>query len=203
MALFDLDGIIKGIIFPLFVVAIPVIFPKIREWLRGHPAAAGSVGGAAAALVAILIWSILTPPPTIPQGVVVAATVECSSLGAGWAPYPGAKGRFLIGEGTGTDDAGNEQNFEAGKSHGEYKHKLEPDEMPSHNHSFTGTPTVRGENAGSGLTLAGGRSPQLGMQYEPLGDWSPNGTIGMSGGDKAHNNLPPYLVVWYCQHRDL
>lgn len=106
-----------------------------------------------------------------------------------------SQGRFLIGAGAneanstdywGSYTAGSE-NFPAGEMGGEPTHKLTVDEMPSHSHS------LRFE--WSNETRWG--IPQTGVDCNNGVDFG--ATTGSAGGDKAHNNMPPYLVVYMWQ----
>lgn len=66
---------------------------------------------------------------------------------------------------------------------GEETHKLTIDEIPSHTHSQTTT-------VSSGST-----------GFVMNGNWSSNSSVntGSTGGDKSHNNMPPYLAVYMYQ----
>lgn len=72
--------------------------------------------------------------------------------------------------------------YSGGATGGEATHTLTVDEIPEHSHSYTRYNTkLSGTAAGS------------------VGDpWSGNTTTtsGNAGGGNAHNNMPPYLVVW-------
>jgi len=69
--------------------------------------------------------------------------------------------------------------FESGGVDGEEKHVLTIEEMPRHNHSGT----VAGGNTTTGFI--GGLG---GLQFL---------SIGYTGGDQPHNNIPPTLSVIY------
>ncbi len=84
------------------------------------------------------------------------------------------KDRFLLSCGS---------TYKAGATGGEATHQLTVNEMPSHSHgikfdqawSFGGTTSI--------ATTSGG----------PYGG---NGYLYDSGGNQAHNNMPPYLAVY-------
>lgn len=71
-------------------------------------------------------------------------------------------------------------NYTAGDTGGEATHKLTVDEMPSHNHDL---PRVMGFV----YSTAGGNGT-----YGSVSTWT---TVGNRGGDQAHNNMQPYIVV--------
>ena len=77
-------------------------------------------------------------------------------------------------------------SYPAGTTGGEANHKLTVDEMPRHNH-----------NAylyGGSLASAPGR-----LLFETAAGQEFYNSIKSTGGDKPHNNMPPYLAVymWY------
>ena len=102
----------------------------------------------------------------------------------GFGTWTMLKDRFLLG-------AGN--TFQIGTTGGEINHTLTEGEIPSHGHQFvvniqhSDGVSTSGESLTSGLQ-AGGRSRYVGYTYG-------------AGGGGAHNNMPPYLVV-YMWKRD-
>jgi Microcystin-dependent protein len=64
-------------------------------------------------------------------------------------------------------------------------HQLTVAEMPSHNHSYS--------------TPAGATLTQGGTLWYPNDSavWPPTGNTGNTGGDQAHNNMPPYYALCY------
>lgn len=103
-----------------------------------------------------------------------------------------SQGRFLIGAGAnvanttdywGSYPAGKE-NFPAGEMGGEVEHTLTVDEMPSHTHSER----LEWSNTKAwGLTGTGEGANAVVDQGT---------TTEATGGGKAHNNMPPYLVCY-------
>ncbi len=98
------------------------------------------------------------------------------------------QGRFLLGAGSSTDSRGETKSFSVNATGGEFSHQLSVAEMPAHNHPAyicvhyeTGGSSFFNFNA-SGVTNI---PPQ-------------NGSIatGNTGSSYAHNNMPPYLVVY-------
>lgn len=137
--------------------------------------------------------AFLTAAGAYPVGAVyisVTDTDPATLFGGTWERI--AQGRFLIGAGpnkANTTDywgqyAAGAENFPAGEMGGETTHKLTVDEMPSHSHS------LRFEWSNEkrwGI-------PQTGIDCNNGVDWG--ATTGSAGGDKAHNNMPPYLVCY-------
>lgn len=109
-------------------------------------------------------------------------------LGGTWVQC--SQGRVLLGQGTGSDGS-TSMTFGAAGTGGEYNHTLTQEEMPSHYHASKPL-WVGGGGAGSNNCVAGypttGKAGQYGINTEN------------TGGSKAHNNLPPYAVV-YCWRR--
>jgi microcystin-dependent protein len=116
--------------------------------------------------------------------------------------------------------------YTAGATGGEAKHQLTADEMPSHGHSLAFGATnvsfsfsIRSQSKDAANVLAGTnttvtrREHKSGYAVEPssAGSWyrdelsfneniTPTGTLGNTGGNHPHNNMPPY-VTYYCWER--
>ena len=109
----------------------------------------------------------------------VNSTSPATLFGGTWEQL---KDRFLLG-------AGN--TYTAGNTGGEASHTLTISEMPNHNHSkivlssyyLTQWPTAGTQDAilANGSTKTNGGN-SFGTSY--------------TGGSQAHNNMPPYLVVY-------
>ncbi|MGI6608772.1 MAG: phage baseplate protein [Erysipelotrichaceae bacterium] len=91
------------------------------------------------------------------------------------------KDRFLLGAGS---------TYVAGKTGGSASHKLTINEMPSHCHTLTPFVDVR---QGDGQTNSNSASigSHLGGNITKA-----NADVSYTGGNVAHNNMPPYLVVY-------
>lgn len=102
------------------------------------------------------------------------------------------QGRFLLGTGTCTDIRNDTRTINVGQTGGEWAHVLSVAELASHTHD-----TSNGRNIGT-----------LKFLSDPGGDWkSPMGSnnadfglhdagkLANTGGNNAHNNIPPYYGV--------
>ena len=93
------------------------------------------------------------------------------------------QGRTLIGVGTGNDGT-NMQEFALNDTGGEYKHKLVIDEIPSHDHEYY-SPIVQEVAPSSNTSVYGNYN----KDYKILS--------GSVGGDGYHNNIQPYITVYF------
>lgn len=102
-------------------------------------------------------------------------------LGGTWERF--GQGRTLVGEGTGNDGS-TSMSFTTNSAGGEYKHKLTVDEIPSHNHQYY-SPVVQKVAASSSSSTYGNYNKQylIGTDY--------------AGGDGYHNNVQPYITVYF------
>ena len=96
------------------------------------------------------------------------------SLGGVWEQI---KDRFLLSSG---------DTYHIGDTGGEATHTLTVNEIPSHNHRQT----VTGSRSGSGSTYVSWNANNLTGNT----DKDARNTLN-TGGGKAHNNMPPYIVV--------
>lgn len=111
-----------------------------------------------------------------------------------WAAFGG--GRVLIGAGT------SDQVFTAGATGGESNHTLTTAELASHGHNITDpghTHPPTGNNfleggAGTNVYTAGTVQLQL---PTATGSAVTGITVNNAGSDNAHNNLQPYIVVYF------
>ena len=85
-------------------------------------------------------------------------------------------GRFLIGA---------DSTYQAGAIGGEAAHTLTANEMPSHTHNVT----VDGQNPGAFQLQTGSSQQVINLGQKQY-------TSTSVGGGAAHNNMPPYLVVY-------
>lgn len=80
-------------------------------------------------------------------------------------------------------------SFTANNTGGEYSHTLNTDEIPSHTHN---TRVAWDSSKGSSSAINGNFQRLL---YYPGNAYGIN-SLGTGGGN-AHNNLPPYIVVYF------
>jgi len=103
----------------------------------------------------------------------VSSTNPSNLFGGSWKQI---QDTFLLAAGS---------KYTAGTTGGEEKHKLTVEEMPSHVH--TGLPDIiieDGFTSGSYGYKSNGSNPKA---------------TNIAGGDRAHNNMPPYLTVYMWQ----
>ena len=87
------------------------------------------------------------------------------------------KGRFLL--------AADDSTYKIGSTGGEATHVLTINEMPKHNHMVDYDQVWDG----------GGGTRALGTT-DNGGSWASGTWVHNTGGSQAHNNMPPYLVVY-------
>lgn len=104
-------------------------------------------------------------------------TSPASLFGGTWEQI---KDTFLLASG---------DSYAAGETGGEAEHTLTVDELPSHRHMMNGLETDRQEG---GYVAA--RSATFSQQTDDGTTWT-----DYTGGDVAHNNMPPYLAVYVWQ----
>ena len=134
-----------------------------------------------------------------PAGIVIASRKECKDLNPtnGWTDYSEAYGRVIVGVGETTIE-GTTRKFLLQETGGYWEHQLTIEQMPDHNHPFSGREqTLSGwkENA---IDLQGSQIG-IGDRNTTLGSFKPQGEIGSTGGGEPHNNMPPYIALYFCK----
>ena len=107
------------------------------------------------------------------------STSPASLYGGTWERY--GKGRTLVSVNESDTD------FTAGKTGGEKTHVLTVDEMPKHRHTVGKFATMQGGGGWDNDKIGGAQSNDAAAG---------NGYTQYTGGDKAHNNMPPYIAVY-------
>lgn len=114
-----------------------------------------------------------------------------------WAQI--SRGRTIVGEGT------SDATYAAAATGGESTHQLTDAEMPSHNHSGTTSSdgghthnidTIQSDGTGSRILYEGLGSISDSQNTKSSGAHTHTMTTDTKGSDAAHNNMPPYLVVY-------
>lgn len=127
----------------------------------------------------------------VPKGAVMAFNL--SACPTGWSELAMASGRVVLGAGKGNRDA-NDAPLSArnlGEAGGEERHVLSIAEIPSHNHTNGDFQYVLMSD-GNWTTKAGDYTagePNL-IRIAPL---------AATGGGQAHNIMPPFIVLKYCE----
>lgn len=146
--------------------------------------------------------------------ILITATDENPSTlyGGTWTQI--GQGRTLIGVGTTTDSRGESKTFSAGNTGGEYNHTLSTSEMPSHSHPMSHGHSASGYNSSNVYTYKGTGKPSMnantntayGASYGQTGVSvtvnSYSGNTSSTGSSNSHNNMQPYLTVYFWQKTD-
>jgi hypothetical protein len=133
----------------------------------------------------------------MPAGAVVAFNLP-EGCPPNWVPLKAAEGRTIVGAHhdnvEGADSEGN-KNLTTRKlleQGGAETHKLSVAEMPNHNHNSGGYNrllTITGRHTYSGKDDNTRGEPHL----------KRSGAIKAVGGNQPHNNMPPFVSLYYCQ----
>jgi microcystin-dependent protein len=115
---------------------------------------------------------------------------------------PDLRGRVALGVG---QSASSGNNYAQGQVGGQEGVTLQTNQLPAHNHAFTGTVKVADGRAIS-PSPANGQYPAAGTatQYSTgtpnatLGNSSLNGATGNAGGNQPHENRQPVMAMNYC-----
>ena len=112
---------------------------------------------------------------------------------------PDLRGRFILGAGQGADLTLRTK----GQTGGAETHKLTIEEIPSHNHAINtvsstneGCSASRNAPIGRGAGITTGCDGQIGQPDKYVDAWNIP-WINKIGGDKPHNNMPPFYVLAY------
>jgi hypothetical protein len=116
----------------------------------------------------------------------------------GWAPFDAAVGRFVVGAGNTTNKdmngthLSNRPSFKEDAENatgGEEKHVLTVAEMPAHDHANGVYNQL--------MKLKGGWTAKFGDDGNEV-TLDTSLPMAMTGGNQAHNNVPPFIALYYC-----
>lgn len=169
--------------------------PAGATGVTGSTGATGATGPAGATGAQGSAASITAAWPVGSVFLSVVATSPATLLGFGtWAQIAG--GRVLVGQTSGDVDFDTAE--EVG---GEKTHQLTVAEMPSHTHvqnAHSHTEQLQGSTTGAtnGTNLMGSSATGGSLRSAAQSTLAATATNQNTGGDGAHNNMPPYLVVY-------
>lgn len=104
-----------------------------------------------------------------------------SFLGGTWIQF--GQGRTLMGQGTGNDGS-TSMSFAANSTGGTYNETLTTEQIPAHSHDYYSPVVQKVQAISSGSTYG-----NYDKQYKIA--------TGSSGGGKSHNNIQPYITVYF------
>ncbi|MDP3134978.1 MAG: hypothetical protein Q8N17_01420 [Burkholderiaceae bacterium] len=179
----DLDG--SGLV-P--VARVPTSIARVASpTFTGTPAAPTAAAGTNTTQLATTAFVLANAPSfspinAWPVGSVYTSVVNTNPatlLGGGtWAAF--GTGRTLVGIDTGQAEFNTAEGTGGAKTH-----TLSTAEMPSHTHS-------------TGAIINNVGAADTGVLYESVPDTDPYAMVtGATGGGGAHNNLQPYIVVYF------
>lgn len=108
----------------------------------------------------------------------------------GWSPYEEAKDRFILG-------AGGEVTT-VGDTGGEPEVTLTEAQMPAHTHAFG---FWFSDADGDDATFDRDEAPRFRSGLNTNNRWTASTTrtpVAAAGGDQPHNNMPPYIALYFC-----
>ncbi|ENX4858870.1 TPA: hypothetical protein I7295_24395 [Vibrio parahaemolyticus] len=118
----------------------------------------------------------------IPSNTVIAFNGD--KCPKGWRDFSQAQGRFIIGAGSGD----NLKLKKFGDTGGAEEHTLTITEIPKHTH--------KGKHAEWGFfEWRGGGSDPFWNKKKTFTEYDSSAT----GGSQPHNNMPPYIVLRWCE----
>lgn len=120
----------------------------------------------------------LTAQGAYPVGAIYLSVTDVDPSALFGGTWERIGGRFLLGA---------DSTYAAGSTGGEAAHTLTVDEMPRHNHEI------------DNLNASGNSTQFMTVQAQDKKGYGGNVQTMYAGGGKAHNNLPPYLVVYMWQ----
>lgn len=120
----------------------------------------------------------LTAQGAYPVGAIYLSVTDANPAALFGGTWERIGGRFLLGA---------DSTYAAGSTGGEAAYQLTTSEMPSHNHTLDNYNTT------------GGTTSSMTVQANDKKGYSGNVNTLYTGGNKAYNNMPPYLAVYMWQ----
>ena len=117
----------------------------------------------------------LTAQGAYPVGAIYLSVTDANPASLFGGTWERIGGRFLLGA---------DSTYAAGSTGGESAYTLTVDEMPRHNHEI------------DNLNSSGNATQFMTVQAQEKKGYGGNVQTMYAGGDKANNNLPPYLAVY-------
>ena len=131
----------------------------------------------------------------MPEGAVVAFLQSCASISEhGWSEYSPAHGRFLVGVNTDRRNGLSDRPFQV--YGGEERTELKIANIPKHAHPLPPNITTRPNDQTDKDKNRGGNSAAV-----VTGRQSTLETGGRkdNGKTEPHNNMPPYIALYFCK----
>ena len=122
----------------------------------------------------------------VPSGAVAAFDLV-KGCPSGWSEFKLAAGRFILGVGAGNEDENGDFLTRRGISEagGEEEVTLTKEQMPRHGHGMVGELPSR--------EFITGKTP------DTVPTSTPGSELWLEGEDQPHNNMPPYIALYFCK----
>ncbi|MFQ6554103.1 phage baseplate protein [Aestuariibius insulae] len=198
-------GTMAGILSGLAVTILVGVWSELRRWLDRHPWASGAAAGAVVALLLSGANPTEDESAMLPDGIIVASLKRCEDLANDWTDYTAAAGRVIVGVGSTTIRAVT-RSFAPTETDGYWEHVLLEDELPAHRHGYRDFYWLQDKG-----TAEQNQVPTLGFLPSGVGasgtdrglnvGWYRDVETSLSKGGKAHNNMQPYIVLYFCEKK--
>ena len=115
----------------------------------------------------------------------LAAFTSPDGCPPGWVSFERASGRMLVG---------TSSQFPFGSLGGEEEVTLSVQQIPAHSHSLSDRLFVSGTSGDD----AARTSTEMRFHLDQVGEHPDLQETGSMGGGGAHNNMPPYIAIYWC-----
>ena len=183
-------------------LGVPNAFNIPAEWFLSDfqttdTVAVGDVTPSAALPTGVAVYNLTNNSYSVPKGLI--AMWSGPTVPTGWVVCDGTngtpdlRGQFVMG---------TSANHALGSTGGEEQHTLSSNEMPSHSHTVNDPGHAHGVSGSVAQPNLSGpawsSAPGNGPNYNLTTNRSTTGITTQSmGGGSAHNNLPPFVVLYY------